>query len=290
MSNLIRYISGDGCCVVTALNSTEIVSRAEQIHHTSAVVTAALGRLLTAGSLMGYLLKSEDDSLTLQIKGGGPVGSLAVVAHSNGDVKGYPANPVVELPLNPKGKLDVAGAVGTDGFLYVMRDLGHGEPYIGNVPLVSGEIAEDITQYYATSEQTPTVCGLGVLVNPDLTVQCAGGFLLQLLPFTPDDVIEQVEKNVSKIQSVTQLLSQGKTPADICEMLLEGMDPNVLDEGDCAYRCDCSRERVARALLSLGHEDLQEIIDDGQPVELGCHFCNQKYVFSIDEVKALKKG
>lgn len=287
MSHLIRYITADGAAVVTAIDSTDIVARAEHLHKTSAVVTAALGRLLTAASMMGYLLKDEEDTLTLQIKGNGPIGSVVAVSDSHGNVRGYAGQAIIELPLNSKGKLDVSGAVGKEGMLYVMRDFGEGEPYIGQVPLVSGEIAEDITSYYATSEQTPTVCGLGVLVAPDLTVQKAGGFLLQLLPYCPEETISKIEENVASISSVTGLLSDGKTPADICEMLFAGLDPNPLDEGEAEYRCDCTRERVERALISIGKEQLQELADEGKTEELLCHFCNKRYRFSPDEIRSL---
>lgn len=289
MGKIVRYITGDGAAVVTAIDSTDIVGAAESLHRTSAVVTAALGRLLTAASMMGYLLKNEDDSLTLQVKGDGPVEVLVAVGDYRGNVKGYAGNPVVELPLNERGKLDVGGAVGHDGFLHVMRDLGLGEPYIGQTPLVSGEIGDDITSYYATSEQTPTVCGLGVLVAPDLSVQHAGGFLLQLLPYCPEDVTARIEQNVAGVTSVTQLLAEGKTPDDIARLLFDGLDPNPLDEGECAYRCDCSRDRVERALISLGREQLDEMIADGKTVELGCHFCNKKYHFSPDELGTLRQ-
>ena len=287
MSHIVRYITADGAAVITAIDSTGIVARAEQLHKTSAVVTAALGRLLTAASMMGYLLKDESDTLTLQVKGNGPVGAVVAVSDSHGNVRGYAGKTVVEIPLNAKGKLDVSGAVGKDGMLYVMRDFGEGEPYVGQVPLVSGEIAEDITSYYATSEQTPTVCGLGVLVAPDLTVQKAGGFLLQLLPYCPEETIAKIEENVASITSVTGLLSEGKTPSDICEMLFAGLEPNLLDEGDAEYRCDCTRERVEHALLSIGEKQLRELVDEGKTEELLCHFCNKRYRFSPDEIRKL---
>ena len=287
MSHIVRYITADGAAVITAIDSTGIVARAEQLHKTSAVVTAALGRLLTAASMMGYLLKDESDTLTLQVKGNGPVGAVVAVSDSHGNVRGYAGKTVVEIPLNAKGKLDVSGAVGKDGMLYVMRDFGEGEPYVGQVPLVSGEIAEDITSYYATSEQTPTVCGLGVLVAPDLTVQKAGGFLLQLLPYCPEETIAKIEENVASITSVTGLLSEGKTPSDICEMLFAGLEPKLLDEGDAEYRCDCTRERVEHALLSIGEKQLRELVDEGKTEELLCHFCNKRYRFSPDEIRKL---
>ena len=238
MAKVVRTISKDASVTATAIDALDIVSRIEQIHQPSAVVTAALGRLSIAASLMGIGLKGENDSLTLRVNGNGPAGVLIAVADSFGNVKSYVANPVVEIPLNAKGKLDVAGAVGTDGTLSVVKDMGLREPYSGQVPLVSGEIAEDIASYFAVSEQVPTVCGLGVLVNPDLTVKAAGGYLIQLLPFADESVIDIIEKNISEIPSVTQMLTSGMTAEDIAMRVLEGLEPNVLDEFDAQYRCD----------------------------------------------------
>ena len=221
MSKVIRCLTTDATVMAMAMDATDMVAEAERIHHPSAVVTAALGRLLTASSMMGILLKGRDDSVTLKLSGNGPAGTVMAVADSEGNARGYAANPVVEIPLKTNGKLDVSGAVGTQGMLYVMRDSGGAEPYVGCTPLVSGEIAEDITQYYAVSEQTPTVCALGVLVNPDLTVQAAGGLLIQLLPFCPEAVIDQVEKNVAALEPMTVMLSKGMTPADICAKALD---------------------------------------------------------------------
>ena len=215
MGKLVRCLTTDGTVVALALDATDIVARAEQIHKTSAVVTAALGRLLTAASLMGFQLKGRDDTVTLRVDGGGPAGQIVAVSDSAGNVRGYAANPVVEIPLRPDGKLNVGGAVGKDGLLYVLRDTGGSEPYVGCTPLICGEIAEDVTSYYATSEQIPTVCALGVLVNPDLTVRAAGGFLLQLLPFCPEDVITRLERNVAALEPMTAMLDKGMTPEEI---------------------------------------------------------------------------
>ena len=215
MGKTVRMISDDGLLTVMATDSTDTVAKAENIHKTSAVVTAALGRLLTAASMMGSVLKGKDDSLTLRLNGGGPVGSVIAVSDSEGNVRGYVSEPVVEIPLNNKGKLDVSGAVGKDGTLTVMKDLGLKEPYIGQINIVSGEIAEDITAYYAQSEQTPTVCALGVLVNPDLTVRAAGGFIIQLLPAAGEETIEKVERCLEGIDSVTNMLTSGLTPEGI---------------------------------------------------------------------------
>ena len=287
MARLTRALSVDGSVMAMAIDSTDIAGRIEQIHKTSAVVTAATGRLATAASMMGCLLKGENDTLSLRLSGGGPVGSIIAVADSTGSVKAYPANPVVELPLNDKGKLDVAGAVGTDGYLSVIRDLGLKEPYIGQTPIVSGEIAEDITNYYAVSEQVPTVCALGVLVNPDLTVKAAGGFLVQLLPFADEKAIETIEQNINGIKPVSTMIDEGMTPPDICKLLLSGLQPEILEERIPVYRCDCSKERVERALLSMGREQLNELIKEDHGTEVCCHFCEKKYRYTEDELKRL---
>lgn len=287
MGKLIRCITSDGEVMATAVDTTDIVNRAEQIHKTSAVVTAALGRLLTAGSMMGNMLKGKDDSITLRVNGDGPTGSLIVVSDFNGDVRGYVQNPVVELPLNAKGKLDVGGAVGKNGLLYVLKDLGLKEPFSGSVPLVSGEIAEDITSYYALSEQIPTVCALGVLVNPDLTVKAAGGYIIQLLPAASDATIDKLEASIAKLQSVTAMLDSGKSPEDIIRKALEGFDVEVLYSQDIEYKCNCSKERVSKALISLGKEELDSMAAENESTEISCHFCDKKYVFSPTELKKL---
>lgn len=284
MGKLIRCITSCGQVMATAVDTTDIVARAEEIHTTSAVVTAALGRLLTAGSMMGNMLKGKDDSITLKIAGGGPTGSLIVVADFNGDVRGYVQNPVVELPLNSNGKLDVGGAVGKDGFLYVLKDLGLKEPFSGTVPLVSGEIAEDITSYYALSEQIPTVCALGVLVNPDLTVKAAGGYIIQLLPAAEDSTIDKLEESISKMKAVTTLLSSGMTPEEIVRTALSGFDVEVLYEQDIEYKCNCNRDRVSKAIISLGREELEKMAEELPEVEVNCHFCDKVYKFDKKEI------
>ena len=286
MSELVRIISTDGTLTVIAIDSTDIINRMEKIHMTSAVTSAALGRLLTAASMMGAVLKGKDHSITLRLNGNGPAGSLIAVSDSEGNVRGYVANPVVEIPLNDKGKLDVAGAVGTDGTLTVMKDLGMKEPYIGQIPIVSGEIAEDITSYFATSEQLPSVCALGVLVNPDLSIQAAGGFIIQLLPTALDDTIDQVEECIKGIPSVTQMLTSGMSPEDICRNVLKTFDLEILDTSKPEYRCNCSRERVTKALLTMGKEGLVEM--SGDPfTEVDCHFCEKKYRFTSAEIRKL---
>ncbi len=287
MSKVIRCLTIDATVMAMVIDSTDIVAEAERIHKTSAVVTAALGRMLTAASMMGIMLKGADDSVTLKIQGGGPAGTVTAVSDSRGNVRGYAAHPVVEIPLKPNGKLDVGGAVGTDGLLYVLRDTGGSEPYIGCTPIVSGEIAEDITSYYAHSEQTPTVCALGVLVNPDLTVQAAGGLLLQLLPYCPDSVIDTIEKNVAALEPMTVMLSRGMTPEEIVKKALAGMEFDVLDTYEPAYRCACSREKVERALAALTPEERAGLPDEEGNVEVTCSFCDAVYRFSQAELDGL---
>ena len=250
MGKLIRCISEDGTLSVMAADTTDIVNRAQEIHGTSAVVSAALGRLLTAASLMGSALKG------------------------------------VELPLNNKGKLDVSGAIGKDGFLTVIKDLGLKEPYVGQVPIISGEIAEDITNYFATSEQIPTVCALGVLVNPDLTIRKAGGFIIQLLPTADDTVIDKVEKCIGDIEPVTTMLDKGLTPETVCRTVLPAFKLDVLDTSEPEYRCSCSRERVSRALISMGRDELEKLKEDEQ-TEVCCQFCDKKYVFTPSDIDRL---
>lgn len=287
MGKLIRAISGNGMAVCYALDSTDMVGELERIHRSSAVVTAATGRLLTAASIMGSMLKGEGHSITLGVSGGGPAGSVIAVADAAGNAKAYATNPVVEIPLNPRGKLDVSGAVGREGKLYVIRDQGRGEPYVGLVPLVSGEIAEDITSYFATSEQVPTVCALGVLVDTDLTVKAAGGYLLQLLPGAGEEEISQVERNTGALPSVTQMLASGLTPEEIAEKTLAGMDPRILEARTVEYRCGCSRERMEAALSSLDAGELRAMAEEDGQAELCCHFCPNQFVFSREELFAM---
>ncbi len=289
MGKAVRMISCDGTLTVMAIDSTDIAAFAEKIHRTSAVTTAALGRLLTAASMMGAVMKGKDDTLTIRLNGDGPAGPVIAVSDSEGNVRGYISEPIVEIPLNSKGKLDVAGAVGTDGTLTVMMDLGLKEPYIGQVPIVSGEIAEDITAYYAQSQQTPTVCALGVLVNPDLSVKAAGGFLIQLLPTADDDTIAKVEECIKDIPPVTNMLTSGLTPEKICRSVLKSFELDLLDEFSPEYRCDCSRERFARGLASLENSELEEMAQDAY-TEVQCHFCNKKYRFNPAEIRAMIDG
>lgn len=281
---LKRYLSADGAVVCMVQDGTEMCREMEKIHKTSAVCTAALGRLSMGASLIGYTLKNPGDTVTVRLDGGGPAGILLAVADDLGNVKSYVEQPVVELPLNEKGKLDVAGAVGTDGTLFVIKDIGMKEPYSGQTALVSGEIAEDITQYFAESEQVPTACGLGVLVSPDLTVACAGGYLIQLLPFAPEEDIAQLEKNLAGITSVTELFGSGMTADDIAQKLMGGLGAELLDESQPAYTCDCSRERTAKMLNSLDEPTLREMAAEMPEIEVCCHFCNKKYTFTPEEI------
>ena len=282
--NMLRGISENGGVVFYGVDSTEIVREMERLHKTSAVTTAALGRLLTAASMMGIMLKGSKDSITLQIRGGGPAGRLMAVSDGTGNVKGYVENPVVELPLRADGHLNVGAAVGKDGTLDVIRDLGLREPYIGQVPLVSGEIAEDVTSYFAISEQVPTVCALGVLVNPDLTVKCAGGFILQLLPGATEAEIDRLEKNIQEMSSITALLNEGKTVEELLHMALDGFAPEILDSYHVTYRCDCSAERVERTLRSLGRAEVERLRDEDPVATVDCQFCGKAYHIDLNEL------
>ena len=282
--NMLRGISENGGAVVCVIDSTEMVRKMEQIHKTSAVTSAALGRLLTAAAMMSTYLKSDDNTLTLRMKGDGPAGAVLAVANGKGQVKGYVENPVVEIEDRPDGKLNVGGAIGANGTLSVVRDLGLKEPYVGQIPLVSGEVAEDITSYYATSEQTPTVCALGVLVEPDLSIKKAGGYLLQLLPGATEEEITQLEKNIAAMPAMTQMLEDGVSLERIMEMVLEGFNPNVLDEENAEYACDCSKERVERALISMGAAELKNLAEEKPVAEVCCQFCDKVWKVNLKEL------
>lgn len=285
MGKIVRYIAEDGSAFVIAMDSTDIVAEMERIHVTSAAVTAALGRIITAASMMGDMLKGKDDSVTIRMNGGGPCGDLIAVSDYMGNSRAYVQNPIVEIPLKPNGKLDVSGAVGTNGQLYVIKDIGMKEPYIGQTPIVSGEIAEDITNYFATSEQTPSVCALGVLVNPDLTVKKAGGFIIQLLPGCPEETISKIEASIADIPAVTSMLDNGFSPDDLAKRALKDIKIEKLDESECSYKCNCSRERVENALISTGIESLTEMAESGKDTEVECHFCDKKYIFTPKDIK-----
>ncbi|MCL2696590.1 MAG: Hsp33 family molecular chaperone HslO [Oscillospiraceae bacterium] len=285
MSKIVRALSADGSVLCAAVDSTDIVNEIHRIHKTSPVASAALGRLATAGVIMGSLMKNERDLLTLRIDGGGPAGVLTVTADCRGNVRCCAGNYSVDLPLNAKGKLDVAGYVGKYGFLGVIRDTGQKEPYSTQIPLVSGEIAEDITSYYAISEQIPTVCALGVLVDRDRSIRAAGGFLIQLLPPVEEEKIEFIENNIKNMQSVTEMLDKGLTAEQIALAGLEGLGGSILDEWEVFYKCDCSRERTEQMLVSLGKDELQSLAESGESIEVCCHFCDKKYHFKPGEIK-----
>jgi len=283
---IVRATAANAQIRAFAATTREMTENARQIHDSSPVITAALGRLMTAGAMMGSMLKGEKDLLTLQVRGDGPVGGPTVTADSSAHVKGYAVEPQVILPANALGKLDVGGAVGS-GVLRVIKDLGLKEPYVGQTALQTGEIAEDLTYYFAASEQVPSSVGLGVLMNKNNTVKQAGGFIVQLMPFAEDAVIEKLEENLKNISSVTSMLEAGNRPEDIIHILLEGLEPEVLDTIPTSYHCDCHKERVARAIISIGKKDLQEMIDDGKEIEVNCQFCGKKYTFSVDELKEM---
>ena len=271
-----------------AATTRDLVEHARAAHNTSPVATAALGRLLTAGSMMGVMMKGEKDLLTLQVKAGGPLEGITVTADSKGNVKGYVGNPNVILHANDKGKLDVAGAVGV-GFMNVIKDMGLKEPYVGQTVLQTSEIAEDLTYYFATSEQVPSSVGLGVLMEKDNTVKQSGGFIIQLMPFTEEKVISQLEENLKNVTSVTTMLEEGHTPESLLETLLKGFDIEINETIPTQFYCNCDKDRVEKALISVGRKELQEMIDEGKEIELNCHFCNRNYIFSVEELKSILK-
>ena len=283
---IVRATAANSQIRAFAAVTTDMVETARKNHNTSPVATAALGRLLTGGAMMGAMMKGEKDLLTLRIHAGGPLQGITVTADSHGNVKGYVGNPDVCIPANSKGKLDVAGAVGP-GFLTVIKDMGLKEPYSGQVMLQTCEIAEDLTYYFAASEQVPSAVGLGVLMNKDYTVRQAGGFIVQVMPFAEEATIAKLEENVQKIQSVTTLLEQGHTPESLLEQVLDGFDIEINDTIPTEFYCNCSKSRVERALISIGRKELNELIQEGKDVELNCHFCNQNYVFSVEELKEI---
>ena len=285
---IVRATAADNQIRAFAATTKELVEKARAAHDTSPVATAALGRLLTGGVMMGAMMKGDKDLLTLQVKGDGPIGGITVTADSQGHVKGYVENPDVLLPANALGKLDVGGAVG-NGMLRVIKDMGLKEPYVGQVALETGELGDDLTYYFATSEQVPSSVGLGVLMEKDNTVKQAGGFIIQLMPFTDEKVIEALEKKISEVQSVTSMLNLGMTPEDILNELLGEFHPEISEKIPAEFHCDCSKKRVEKVLISLGKKELTSIINDGKPVELKCHFCNSGYTFTTEELKEILK-
>lgn len=283
---IVRATAANSQIRAFAATTKELVEYARSAHNTSPVATAALGRLLTAGSIMGVMMKGDKDLLTLQIHANGPIEGITVTADSKGNVKGYVGNPNVVIHANDKGKLDVAGAVGI-GFMNIIKDMGLKEPYLGQTELQTSEIAEDLTYYFATSEQVPSSVGLGVLMEKDNTVKQAGGFILQLMPFTEEEVISKLEDNLKHVISVTGMLEEGKTPEQILETLLEGFDIEINDRIPTQFHCNCSKERVEKALISIGKKEIKEMIDEGKEIELNCHFCNKNYLFSVEELKRI---
>ncbi len=286
---LVRGMSMDGFVKVVAIRSTELVSRGAEIQKTTPNATAALGRALTAASMMGNMQKVENGSMTLQIRGGGPIGTITVVSDPVGNVRGCVTEPKVELVEKFPGKLDVGATVGTDGTLTIIRDLQMKEPYIGQVPLVSGEIGDDITAYFAQSEQTPTACALGVLVDTDQSVKVAGGYLLQLLPGAPDETIDALEKGIQRAGAVTAMLEAGLTPEEILGQVCGDIGVVFMETTEVAYKCYCSRDRVTAALISLGREELAEIADEGKTFPVECQFCDTIYEFTPENVRELLK-
>lgn len=285
---IVRATAAQQQLRVFAITSRDLVEQGRKIHNTSPVATAALGRLLTAGAMMGSMMKGNKDVLTLQIECGGPIGGVTVTADANANVKGYVNQPNVIIPANKDGKLDVSGAIGP-GFLNVIRDIGLKEPYNGQVHLVSGEIAEDLTYYYATSEQIPSSVGLGVLLDKENFVKQAGGFIIQVMPFAEDEVIDKVEESLKHIHSVTSLLEQGMTPEDMLHHLLGDLDLEILDRMPAQYACNCSKERVAKAIASIGKADLEDMIQAGETIETNCQFCGSHYYFTTEELKSFLK-
>lgn len=289
MGELVRAMTRDGFVKVVAVDTTDIVERARQIHKTLPTATAALGRLLSAASMMGNMQKVEDGSVTLQVKGGGPLGTVLAVSDAEGNVRGYVQHPQISLMEKYRGKLDVGGAVGTDGMLTVIRDLRMKEPYVGSVPLVSGEIAEDITEYFVQSEQTLTACALGVLVDTDQSVRAAGGYLIQLLPGAPDEVVDLIEAGIQNAGAVTTVLDRGLSAQAMIELVMEGLDLEILETSTVEYRCYCDRDRVTATLISLGKKELQEIVDDNETIHIECQFCDTIYDFTPVEISEILK-
>lgn len=283
---IIRATAANDALRIFAVTSKNLVEKARSIHNTSPVATAALGRLLTAGSMMGSMMKGEKDVLTLRIECGGPIGGITVTADSKANVKGYVNQPAVMIPANKYGKLDVSGAIGP-GFLHVIRDIGLKEPYNGQTELVSGEIAEDLTYYYATSEQVPSSVGLGVLLNKENHVEHAGGFIIQVMPFAEEEVISKVEASLQNVHSVTDFYKQGMTPEDLIHHLMGDLEVSVLEKIDTMYACNCSRERVYRAIAGIGRNDIEEMVRSGETIEVNCEFCGSHYSFTTEELKEL---
>lgn len=285
---IVRATAANNQVRAFAATTRDVVETARAAHNTSPVVTAALGRLLTAGAMMGTMMKNDKDILTIKIQCDGPIKGLTVTADVHGNVKGFAEEPMVILPASEKGKLDVAKALGL-GVLSVIKDMGLKEPYVGDTILTTSEIAEDLTYYFATSEQVPSSVGLGVLMEKDNTVKQAGGFIIQVMPFVEDEVVDRLEANIAKLEPVTNMLDKGMTPEQILETVLKGMEVEFTDTMPTKFACNCSKSRVEKALISIGRKDIQEMIDDGKEIEMHCHFCNTSYPFSVEELKEILK-
>ena len=287
MDYIIRATGSNGQIRAFVGTTTNMVETSRKFHSTTPVASAALGRTLTATSIMGLMMKNDNDKLTIIIKGGGPIGSIVTTSDSKGIVKGYVANPDVEVPLKYAGKLDVGAAVGNNGSITVIKDLGLREPYNGSYPLVNGEIAEDFTSYFTFSEQTPSAVALGVLVDVDRTIKAAGGFIVQLMPDATEETISKLEENIGKIDAISKLIESGKTPEEILNLVLDGLNPEILQKHEVKFECDCSKERFENALITIGKKDMQEILQEDKQAEIGCHFCNVKYQFNEEDLKKI---
>lgn len=283
---IVRGTAANGQIRAFAATTREMAEAGRSAHNTSPVATAALGRLMTGAAMMGIMMKGDKNILTIQVRGDGPMEGITVTADSHGNVKGYVNNPDVILPANSKGKLDVGGAIGA-GYLSVIKDLGLKEPYVGQIQLQTGEIADDLTYYFAASEQTPSIVGLGVLMEKNNTVKQSGGFIVQLMPDAEEEVICHLENKLGELSSVTSMLDEGKTPEQILELILGDLDLEIMERVDTQFYCNCSKDRVAKALISIGKEELEKMIEEGNEVELNCHFCNTNYIFSVEELKEL---
>lgn len=287
MDKLVRATAKEGQVRIIAAITTELVNEGVTMHQCAPTGAAAFGRMLTAGTLMGTLLKSSQDSLTMQIDGGGEAKGVLVTAHADSSVKGYIGNPNVDLPANGKGKLDVSGAIGKDGYLRVIRDMGMREPYIGQVPIYTGEIGDDLAYYFTVSEQTPSAVGLGVLVDIDMSIKAAGGFIIQMMPGADEFLADIITYRLEEIPSITEFISKGMTIEEILEFIFEDMGLKIHEEVKPTYKCDCTRERVEKALISIGKKDLEELYDDGKTEEIKCHFCNKNYEFNHEDIGQL---
>ena len=289
MGQIIRAVAADDMIKIAVISAPEVVEEARTVHGLSPTASAALGRALLGASLLGNAMKGEKDTLTLRLSGGGPVGNVVAVSDSAGNVRGYVDEPAADLPTRADGKLDVGGLIGRDGILTVSRDLGLREPYIGSVELISGEVAEDLTAYLVESEQVPSACGLGVLVGTDKHILAAGGFLVQLLPGAPEELIQKIEDNIFMMDQLTTILNEDGAE-EVLHQVLRGLEPEILARDEVSYRCYCSRERIEAALRSSGNETLQELASEGTPTEVTCQFCGKQYVFTPEELLALRAG